>query len=286
MANPRTPPRPGTHVTLEPPCRSASSPDLRPSWKPMPQPPRLDLPRTPHDQTQASGAWSLRFSEGPALVVPRRGLVSCGVPTTSAGGWVCTETVRGVSSGWVKAPALWRTHGRWRVTQPAETPGLAPDERRSNPVRSRRRRPPGWAPRPTESGSARDRPARLESQRRSRLCCLSGPAATPARRRGIAEVSQRYRRASMRYRSADGGAVSHLGAAYRSVAGQHVVRASGETLAGMADLTLRCPRCKLILTGSDPEQLADDLLDHVAQAHGHAPPREHVLSRIERHNEP
>jgi uncharacterized C2H2 Zn-finger protein len=52
----------------------------------------------------------------------------------------------------------------------------------------------------------------------------------------------------------------------------------------MGDFALRCPRCKKAFTGDNAEQLADALVAHVEQEHGHAPPREHVLARIERHN--
>jgi uncharacterized C2H2 Zn-finger protein len=52
----------------------------------------------------------------------------------------------------------------------------------------------------------------------------------------------------------------------------------------MDDFALRCPRCKKAFTGDNVEQLADALVAHVEQEHGHAPPREHVLARIERHN--
>jgi len=52
----------------------------------------------------------------------------------------------------------------------------------------------------------------------------------------------------------------------------------------MTTLALRCPRCKQMFTDEDADQLADALVAHVEEAHGHAPPREHVLSRIERHN--
>jgi len=51
----------------------------------------------------------------------------------------------------------------------------------------------------------------------------------------------------------------------------------------MTDLTLRCPRCKRTFTDDDAERLADALIDHVQEEHGHAPPRDHVLARIERH---
>lgn len=52
----------------------------------------------------------------------------------------------------------------------------------------------------------------------------------------------------------------------------------------MEDFVLRCPRCKRAFTGDNAEQLADTLIAHVEQKHGHAPPREHVLGRTERHN--
>ena len=51
-------------------------------------------------------------------------------------------------------------------------------------------------------------------------------------------------------------------------------------------VSLHCPRCKRELIADDAEQLADDVLAHLESAHGHAPPREHVLARIERHNPP
>ena len=49
-------------------------------------------------------------------------------------------------------------------------------------------------------------------------------------------------------------------------------------------LAIRCPRCKLTLTGSDEDTLADTMLAHVGSEHGHQPPREHVIGRIRRHN--
>ena len=52
----------------------------------------------------------------------------------------------------------------------------------------------------------------------------------------------------------------------------------------MTDFQLRCPRCKTEFRGDDPEELADVLIAHIQADHGHAPPREHVLSRIERNN--
>ena len=52
----------------------------------------------------------------------------------------------------------------------------------------------------------------------------------------------------------------------------------------MDDFMVRCPRCKQIFSSSNADQLADALLTHVEDEHGHAPPREHVLARIERHD--
>jgi hypothetical protein len=52
----------------------------------------------------------------------------------------------------------------------------------------------------------------------------------------------------------------------------------------MSDLSLRCPRCKEDFSGSDAEQLADALMAHLEEVHGHAPPREHVLARISKRN--
>lgn len=52
----------------------------------------------------------------------------------------------------------------------------------------------------------------------------------------------------------------------------------------MAVLTLRCPRCKQTYSDNDADHLADTLIAHLNQEHGHAPPREHVVARIERHN--
>ena len=53
---------------------------------------------------------------------------------------------------------------------------------------------------------------------------------------------------------------------------------------GMTALSLHCPRCKVPFSGTDADELADSLIAHLEQEHGHAPPREHVLSRIERRN--
>ena len=52
----------------------------------------------------------------------------------------------------------------------------------------------------------------------------------------------------------------------------------------MADPSLRCPRCKQEFSRPDADALADALIAHIEQEHGHAPPRAHVLARIERHN--
>jgi uncharacterized C2H2 Zn-finger protein len=55
-------------------------------------------------------------------------------------------------------------------------------------------------------------------------------------------------------------------------------------MAGVTGLTMHCPRCKKAFSADAPEQLADAVIDHVEQEHGHAPRREHVLARIERQN--
>jgi hypothetical protein len=49
-------------------------------------------------------------------------------------------------------------------------------------------------------------------------------------------------------------------------------------------VSMRCPRCKQDLTAADADTRADDMLTHLRDTHGHAPPREHVLARIERHS--
>jgi uncharacterized C2H2 Zn-finger protein len=50
----------------------------------------------------------------------------------------------------------------------------------------------------------------------------------------------------------------------------------------MDDFVERCPRCKQTFSSGNADQLADALIAHVEDEHGHAPPREHVLVRIER----
>jgi hypothetical protein len=52
----------------------------------------------------------------------------------------------------------------------------------------------------------------------------------------------------------------------------------------MDEFVVRCPRCKVSFSSGNADQLADSLVAHVEVEHGHAPPREHVLARIERHN--
>ena len=52
----------------------------------------------------------------------------------------------------------------------------------------------------------------------------------------------------------------------------------------MGELILRCPRCRQTYSNADADQLADTLIAHLERDHGHAPPREHVMARIERHN--
>jgi hypothetical protein len=56
------------------------------------------------------------------------------------------------------------------------------------------------------------------------------------------------------------------------------------TLVFMDAFALSCPRCKRAFSSKGADQLADALLSHLKAEHGHVPPREHVLARIERHN--
>jgi uncharacterized C2H2 Zn-finger protein len=55
-------------------------------------------------------------------------------------------------------------------------------------------------------------------------------------------------------------------------------------LVRMDTFVVRCPRCRQTFSSDNADQLADALVAHVEQDHGHAPPREHVLERIERHD--
>lgn len=55
-------------------------------------------------------------------------------------------------------------------------------------------------------------------------------------------------------------------------------------LVSMDAFALSCPRCKKTFSSDNADHLADTLLAHLKAEHGHAPPREHVLARIERHN--
>ena len=50
------------------------------------------------------------------------------------------------------------------------------------------------------------------------------------------------------------------------------------------EFVVRCPRCKQSSSSGNADQLKDALIAHVEKEHGHAPPREHVLARIERNN--
>jgi predicted small metal-binding protein len=52
----------------------------------------------------------------------------------------------------------------------------------------------------------------------------------------------------------------------------------------MTGVTMHCPRCKQTFSADEADELADSVVDHVEQEHGHAPQREHVLARIERQN--
>ena len=57
---------------------------------------------------------------------------------------------------------------------------------------------------------------------------------------------------------------------------------SAEDTVHMDGYRLRCPRCKQTFVGDSVDQLVDELLAHVEDQHGHAPPREHVVARVER----
>jgi len=52
----------------------------------------------------------------------------------------------------------------------------------------------------------------------------------------------------------------------------------------MDEFVVRCPRCTQSFSSGNADQLKDALIAHVEKEHGHAPPREHVLARIERNN--
>ena len=52
----------------------------------------------------------------------------------------------------------------------------------------------------------------------------------------------------------------------------------------MDAFALSCPRCKKTFSSDSVDHLTDTLLTHLNAEHGHAPPREHVVARIERHN--
>jgi hypothetical protein len=52
----------------------------------------------------------------------------------------------------------------------------------------------------------------------------------------------------------------------------------------MDAFALSCPRCKKSFSSDNANHLADALLTHMKAEHGHVPPREHVLARIERHH--
>jgi hypothetical protein len=52
----------------------------------------------------------------------------------------------------------------------------------------------------------------------------------------------------------------------------------------MDAFALSCPRCKKTFSSDNADHLADTLVAHLKAEHGHAPPREHVLARVERHN--
>jgi predicted small metal-binding protein len=57
------------------------------------------------------------------------------------------------------------------------------------------------------------------------------------------------------------------------------------TLVPREGFVVRCPRCKRAFSGDDREELADALVAHGEQEHGHPPPREHVVARVVRVDE-
>lgn len=52
----------------------------------------------------------------------------------------------------------------------------------------------------------------------------------------------------------------------------------------MSAFGLNCLRCKRAFSSDNADHLADTLITHLKAEHLHAPPREHVVARIERHN--
>lgn len=49
-------------------------------------------------------------------------------------------------------------------------------------------------------------------------------------------------------------------------------------------LTLTCHSCAQTMEAPTEDELAEMAIAH-AEAHGHTPPREHVIARIRRHND-
>jgi hypothetical protein len=54
----------------------------------------------------------------------------------------------------------------------------------------------------------------------------------------------------------------------------------------MDGFRLACPRCGQTFAQDTVDPLVDELLAHLEDRHGHRPPREHVIARVERHNQP
>ena len=49
-------------------------------------------------------------------------------------------------------------------------------------------------------------------------------------------------------------------------------------------LELTCHACEVTLTAETEAELVELGIEHARNAHGHAPPRDHVLARIRHHN--
>lgn len=49
-------------------------------------------------------------------------------------------------------------------------------------------------------------------------------------------------------------------------------------------LELNCHACDVVLTAESEHELVDLATEHASSVHGHTPPREHVVTRIRRHN--
>lgn len=53
---------------------------------------------------------------------------------------------------------------------------------------------------------------------------------------------------------------------------------------GTSRLELVCHACDVVLGADTEDELVELATEHARSVHGHAPPRDHVLTRIHRHN--